>query len=118
MAFTLTFLQALYWAIVFFAPLLGGMLVIIVLAGLIVSRVEKWPKFDAIYWAFITATTVGYGDIRPKSKPARVFSILISVVGLMLSGILIALVVESARVAFELHIPQEQLDKLKERIEG
>ena len=30
--------------------------------------------FDAVYWALVTITTVGYGDVVPLSKIASVFS--------------------------------------------
>jgi voltage-gated potassium channel len=37
---------------------------------------------DAIWWAFVTITTVGYGDFTPVTVVGRVFA-----VGLMLSGV-------------------------------
>jgi hypothetical protein len=27
---------------------------------------EHWREFDAFYWAFITATTIGFGDFAPE----------------------------------------------------
>lgn len=38
--------------------------------------------FDAFYWAMVTLTTVGYGDIYPKSSIGRVVSMISSFVGL------------------------------------
>lgn len=38
--------------------------------------------FDAIYWATISLTTVGYGDIYPVSTAGRVFTMLSSLVGI------------------------------------
>jgi voltage-gated potassium channel len=42
--------------------------------------------FDAVWWAFSTVTTVGYGDITPASTLGRVHGIL-----LMLAGVAIFL---------------------------
>lgn len=38
--------------------------------------------FDAVYWATISLTTVGYGDIYPVSTAGRVFTMLSSLVGI------------------------------------
>ena len=38
--------------------------------------------FDAIYWAMVTLTTVGYGDIYPSSDLGRVVSMISSFVGI------------------------------------
>ena len=38
--------------------------------------------FDAIYWAMVTLTTVGYGDIYPSSVLGRVVSMVSSFVGI------------------------------------
>ncbi len=38
--------------------------------------------FDAIYWAVVTLTTVGYGDIYPKSDFGRIVSMMSSFMGI------------------------------------
>ena len=81
-------------------PLLGMMTMIIVLLGMLVGMIEAWPRFDAIYWAFITATTVGYGDIRPKKPVSRVLSILIAFIGVTFTGLFVALAINAATLAF------------------
>jgi len=45
---------------------------------------------DALYWAFITATTVGYGDIAPVTAEGRIISGLLVFIGIGLVGILSA----------------------------
>lgn len=38
--------------------------------------------FDAIYWAVVTLTTVGYGDISPTRDADRVVGMLSSFMGI------------------------------------
>ncbi len=38
--------------------------------------------FDSIYWALVTMSTVGYGDITPKTTEGRVVSLTLIVAGL------------------------------------
>eukprot|EP00111_Clytia_hemisphaerica_P018047 TCONS_00053399-protein len=47
---------------------------------------EEYPAFHqgvwaGIWWAFVSMTTVGYGDICPKTKPGRIFSIVWVITG-------------------------------------
>jgi voltage-gated potassium channel len=88
----------------------------IVLFGQLVTRIEKWNKFDGLYWSFITATTVGYGDIRPTKKISKSLSILISLLGLMFTGLIIAITLNSATAAFEKHIDPTVIEKVKDNI--
>ena len=32
--------------------------------------------FSGFWWSFVTMTTVGYGDVLPSTKPARIFSVV------------------------------------------
>lgn len=38
--------------------------------------------FDAIYWACVSLTTVGYGDLYPVSAAGRVIAMISSLVGI------------------------------------
>jgi voltage-gated potassium channel len=42
-------------------------------------NVDSW--FDAIWWAFATVTTVGYGDIVPVTAGGRIIAIFLMVTG-------------------------------------
>ncbi|PCJ25611.1 MAG: Ion channel protein [SAR86 cluster bacterium] len=85
--------------------------------GQVVARLERWDKFDALYWSFITATTVGYGDIRPLKRSSKIISIFIAFTGIMFTGIVVAITVESTRVAFEQHVDQTVIDELEEQFQ-
>ena len=43
---------------------------------------------DALWWAIVTLTTVGYGDIVPKTTPGRVTGVMIMITGIAILGLL------------------------------
>ena len=51
-------------------------------------------------YAFITATTVGYGDVRQSDPKVKGLAIPVTLIGLMLTGISIAIGVEAVGKAF------------------
>lgn len=57
----------------------------IFISALIVFNVEPNTFdsfFDAIYWATVSLTTVGYGDIYPTSVAGRIVTMMSSIVGI------------------------------------
>jgi len=47
--------------------------------------------FEGIWWSFISMTTVGYGDKAPKSFPARLFSVIWIIVGVITFSLVTAM---------------------------
>lgn len=109
MQFTMDFLRVFGWGVYLAAPIVLFFLAVIITMGQIVGRREGWSRFDAVYYAMITATTVGYGDFRPQTQLSKCLAILIAFCGLMFSGILVALAVQSAQIAFEKNHDIEEL---------
>lgn len=69
----------------------------VLISALVIFNVEPESFgnfFDAIYWATVSLTTVGYGDIYPVSTAGRVITMLSSVFGIAVvalpSGIITA----------------------------
>jgi len=52
------------------------------------SGIDSLP--DALWWAAATVTTVGYGDLSPKSAMARVAAFVLMVCGVSLFGLITA----------------------------
>ena len=77
------------------AGLLALIAVVIVAAGVVIARLDGVPLGEAIYFAFITAFTVGFGDIAPKSRGARFISVLLAFMGVVLTGVFVAVAVHA-----------------------
>jgi hypothetical protein len=69
-------------------------------AWYLAGKEEDWSRLDSFYWAFVTATTVGYGDFRPTRRKSKIIAIFIAVLGLLTTGIIIALGVLAATKAW------------------
>jgi voltage-gated potassium channel len=106
---TITFLKEFGLGLWLSLPLSLSLATTVALLGLVVGRKEGWSRFDSVYWSFITATTVGYGDIRPVKRASRIIAIVVALLGLTLTGILIALAVHAATLALAVHDAIEEV---------
>ena len=82
-------------------PILSGLLVLIVALGLIVGLIEGWSVQESIYFSFITALTIGYGDHTPKTLLTRTLAILIGICGIVMTALLAAVAVKALPAARE-----------------
>ena len=73
----------------------------------------KWPGgvFDGIWWAAVTVTTVGYGDMSPKSRRGRAVGILAMFASLFLVGAFVSQVSADLTAARD-QLTVESLDDL------
>ena len=100
MEFTLEFIRVFLNDLVYAGPLLISLLLLIGIIGYIIGRVEGWSLGDSLYHAFINATTVGYGDFRPAQGRAKFLAILLAFVGLVFTGMVVAIALHAANYAF------------------
>ena len=65
-----------------------SLIVLIIVGGVAISFVEDNITLgDSIYFAFITALSVGYGDITPSTTIGKVVSVGIGMLGIFFVGI-------------------------------
>jgi len=100
MDFSIIFLKIFFLGLGMAIPLFILFIGTICLLGLWVGRHEKWHRYDSIYYAFITATTVGYGDMKPVKKLSKFLAVQIAFMGLIFTGIFVSIAVNAASVAF------------------
>ena len=94
---SIRFFHYLFRIIKFIWPIFSSLLIIIILLGLVTGIREGWSIGDSVYYAFITAFTIGYGDITPKYPLTKILAVAIGLVGFLFSGVLVAITVEALR---------------------
>jgi voltage-gated potassium channel len=69
------------------------LLLIVVGGGLIFVEVERSAQHlsieDGIWWAIVTVTTVGYGDIVPHTEAGRAVAVIVMVAGIGTAALLV-----------------------------
>ncbi len=103
--FTKAFLVLLWNAF----PLWGALTILITLCGCLLAVIEHLSIGAGIYFAWITSTTVGYGDLSPTTDASRLLAILIAFLGMPLNGLIVALSVLAAKLAIDKHSRLSQL---------
>jgi Ion channel. len=62
--------------------------IIILTGSILISMAENMSFTDSLWWAFVTATTVGYGDISPKTGAGRIIAVILMMSGIGFIGML------------------------------
>lgn len=81
--------------------LLGIQLVIVMLGGIGFARCEGIPTLQGIYFSLITATTVGYGDITPKTGVGQCISVFLAFIGTIFFGLMVAVATQAFKVTID-----------------
>jgi hypothetical protein len=115
MEFTFDFIRMFAGGLFYAAPLLAALALVIVILGHFIGKLEGWSKPDALYYAFITATTVGYGDFHPRKKRSKFLAIVVAFVGIVFTGIVVAIALHAATHAFK---ETHDATKLIEKVDG
>ena len=59
--------------------------------GVVFGVVEGRSLTDSVYFAFVTAFTIGYGDIVPTTAAGKVLAVVLSILGMVFLGIVVAI---------------------------
>lgn len=104
----------------------------ILFSGITISVIDPGIKtpLDGIWWAWVTVTTVGYGDVVPTSNAGRLFSGVLILLGVGLFALLTANISnmlnrpdvqvmeqEENKILKQLKVIQDRLDRMEKKIQ-
>lgn len=96
-----------------FRSLLFFVLVILLIGTFFYHKVEGWRWLDSFYFSSISLTTVGYGDLAPKTDIGKIFTVFYIFSGV---GVILSFITSVANKAHERTIAENIISKkLKKR---
>jgi voltage-gated potassium channel len=77
---------------------LGVMLILVLCGGLSISFLEDLSAWKGIYFAIITSTSVGYGDITAKTVVGQCISVALALIGTIFFGLVVGAATRAVEV--------------------
>lgn len=112
---------------------LGVSLIIMTIAGMLIAGIDPGVEsvWEGLWWAWVTITTVGYGDVVPVSGEGRVIGAVLILIGVglfaMLTASISVLFISRTDVEMEKNLQQQiheneikamaQLSRIEKKLE-
>lgn len=90
----------------------------IILGGILIHFAEGMSYGDGIWWAFVTATTVGYGDISPSTFYGRMIAMALMLVGIGLIGTVTSTLTSYFLNTGSKSVKNEIIESVKKRLDN
>ena len=96
-----SFLRHFVYFIHFVRGVLIALLFLVMIGCVLLMKAEGFSFGAAVYVTAITALTVGYGDITPKTAAGQVVSVAIGFIGVLFNGLIVAIATRALARAAE-----------------
>jgi voltage-gated potassium channel len=78
-----------------------ALIALVVSGAAMLAYLEKITFTEALYFAFVTGMTIGYGDIVMHTPVGRLVALLIGFIGILFTGLTVAVLVLAVRQSYE-----------------
>jgi hypothetical protein len=76
-------------------PVLSGLLAVVAVIGAAVGLIEGWGVWRGVYFGYVTALTIGYGDLVPTRVATQLLALAAGFCGIAMTALLAALAVRA-----------------------
>jgi len=96
-----------------FRSLLFFVLVVLFIGTFFYHKIEGWSWLNSFYFSSISLTTVGYGDLVPKTDAGKIFTVFYIFSGV---GIILSFITSVANKAHERGATEDLMDKKRKEM--
>mmetsp|Transcript_2503 Transcript_2503/g.4678 ORF Transcript_2503/g.4678 Transcript_2503/m.4678 type:complete len:433 (-) Transcript_2503:22-1320(-) len=89
-------------------------LIFVFLGAIFFALNEDWTYLDAVYWSFVTTTTVGYGDLSLEKESSRLFSFFYIITSTM---VVAGMLGNLASIKMEMEMEKKQKELLARKLD-
>ena len=97
--------------------ILAAGVAVILFGTLVYAWIEGWSLLDSLYATVITVTTVGYGDISPRTPTGRLFAVFFTLLAVGVAGyavsVLAASVIERQSTKVERTLRKRNMNRIE-----
>lgn len=96
--------------------------IVIVLGAVMISLLEGMSFEDALWWSFVTFTTVGYGDVLLTTSMGRLVAVLLMIFGIGFIGIttstIAAYIINGGKRRKNMDFKQQTIENIKYKLDN
>jgi Ion channel len=93
------FVKSFYYYCKIARGVISALLIVIIILGMVFSYLQQVSMSDGLYFIFVTALSIGFGDIAPVSYATKLISVVAGFVGMIFFGLIVAIATLSLKTA-------------------
>lgn len=95
------FVSVFFTSLAVLSPIFIFLILVILGLGILQARLLEISLGDGIYFSWVTAFTVGYGDLVPQGPLSRLAAMASALTGMIFTGVWVAVAVNALKMTIQ-----------------